>query len=59
MSAVSEKINNKKPTTTIITPMSTFEPAVVLAILRNSASVSPKDKKEFEVKWKTSVSNIP
>jgi hypothetical protein len=35
--------------------MSIFEPAVVIALLKNSASVLSKDKKEFERKWKESV----
>jgi hypothetical protein len=37
--------------------MSTFEPASVLSILKNSSAVSTsKEKKEFESKWKISVS---
>ena len=36
--------------------MSVYEPIVILAILKNSTAVLPKDKKEFEAKWKAAVS---
>jgi hypothetical protein len=36
--------------------MSTFEPATVIAILKNSTAVTAQHKKEFAEKWKKSVS---
>jgi hypothetical protein len=38
--------------------MSTFEPTVVLAILKNSSSILAKERKEFENKWKAAVSSF-
>ena len=36
--------------------MSTFEPVIVLSIVKNSSAVPLKDKKNFELKWKEAVS---
>jgi hypothetical protein len=36
--------------------MSTFEPLAVISILKNSGLVSPKQRKDFEVKWNKAVS---
>jgi hypothetical protein len=38
--------------------MSTFEPAVIISILKNSTLVPLKEKKDFEKKWKEVVGHL-